>query len=58
MSCCEAPDPRVLEKNNRLFCGNCKRYLDRSAQQEGPDEPVPETTPPDVVASPSSEEKK
>lgn len=28
MSCCGSPDPAILEKNSRLFCRNCKRYLD------------------------------
>lgn len=48
MACCEAPSPRILEKNNRLFCGNCKRYLDQPPEPP-PDpvvlEPVEEETP-------------
>lgn len=27
-SCCDDPDPRFLEKNGRMFCNNCHRYLD------------------------------
>jgi hypothetical protein len=27
--CCEDPQPAILETNNRLFCRNCRRYLDR-----------------------------
>lgn len=34
MTCCESPDPALLEKNNRMFCRNCKRYLDNPPQEE------------------------
>ena len=27
--CCDDPQPAILETNNRLFCRNCRRYLDR-----------------------------
>lgn len=43
MACCEAPEPRILEKNGRLFCMNCKRYLSRESQQSEPDDGPPET---------------
>ena len=29
MGCCADPNPRILEKNGRLFCNNCRRYLDK-----------------------------
>ena len=32
MTCCDNPAPRVLESSGRLFCGNCRRYLDTAAQ--------------------------
>lgn len=38
MACCGSPSPRILEKNSRLFCGNCKRYLDQAPEPP----PVPE----------------
>lgn len=25
---CARPDPRILEKNGRLYCHTCRRYLD------------------------------
>lgn len=28
-SCCENPQPRILEKNGRMFCNNCHVYLDK-----------------------------
>lgn len=28
IQCCDDPQPRVLEKNHRPFCYNCRRYLD------------------------------
>lgn len=41
MACCDAPDPALLEKNNRMFCRNCRRYLDQQVQakEERDDEP-------------------
>lgn len=34
MACCGSPDPAILEKNSRLFCRNCKRYLDVPPNRE------------------------
>lgn len=47
MACCDNPSPRILEKNNRLFCGNCKRYLDQVPPPPPPEErdPLPESPP-------------
>lgn len=42
-SCCDNPQPRILERSGRLFCGSCKRYLDR--REEPAQEPLPETPP-------------
>lgn len=39
MACCGAPDPRILEKNGRSFCRNCRRYLD--VKVEDPPEAEP-----------------
>lgn len=36
MACCDAPDPRILEKNGRSFCRNCRRYLDAKPDEEPP----------------------
>lgn len=36
MACCENPAPRTLEKNGRVFCGNCKRYLTPAVLTEPP----------------------
>lgn len=47
MACCDKPDPRILEVNQRLFCASCKRYLDVQAAPE--QEPIPQTPPPDIV---------
>lgn len=30
-SCCDRPDPAILEKNGRLFCRNCRSYLDKQS---------------------------
>lgn len=38
MACCSNPDPHILEKNGRLFCRSCRRYLD---QRSSPPEPPP-----------------
>lgn len=38
MTCCERPEPRILERNGRLFCGNCRRYLDAPPRAEGDDD--------------------
>jgi hypothetical protein len=32
-ACCEKPDPRILAKNGRMFCANCKRYLDSPSKK-------------------------
>lgn len=36
-SCCEDPQPRVLERNARLFCYSCRRYLDAQNDQRPKD---------------------
>jgi len=28
-TCCDSPDPAILEKNGRLFCRSCRSYLDK-----------------------------
>lgn len=28
MACCEDPKPRILERNGRPFCANCRQWLD------------------------------
>lgn len=38
--CCDNPDPRIA-KNNRPYCHNCKKYLDRVPPPQLP-RPVPE----------------
>lgn len=38
MACCGSPDPAILEKNSRLFCRTCKRYLDVPPRNEDRDE--------------------
>lgn len=35
--CCEDPQPRILETNNRLFCRNCRLYLDRREEGDASD---------------------
>lgn len=40
-ACCDNPSPRILEKDGRLFCGNCRRYLDTKAKTD--QAPLPET---------------
>lgn len=42
-TCCDDPRPRMLESNGRMFCGNCKAYLDR---REPAQAPLPETPTP------------
>jgi uncharacterized Zn finger protein (UPF0148 family) len=27
-TCCDDPSPRVGVKSGRMFCGNCRQYLD------------------------------
>jgi hypothetical protein len=27
--CCDTPAPRISETTGRMFCANCRRYLDR-----------------------------
>lgn len=38
MTCCDSPDPAVLEKNNRMFCRSCRRYLDNPPETVEDDE--------------------
>ena len=35
-TCCENPEPRVMESSGRIFCANCFRYLDRSMPRRDP----------------------
>ncbi len=37
-TCCNKPDPRILEKNGRLFCHNCRQYLDKPTDGTRPKE--------------------
>lgn len=32
--CCDDPRPRILEKNGRQFCANCRRYLDKPSSRQ------------------------
>lgn len=53
MACCDDPQPAILEKNGRLFCRNCHRYL----SDPPPDrEPLPET-PPAIEEPPDIEDE-
>lgn len=31
---CTYPDPRILERNGRLFCQTCRRYLDAKPEDD------------------------
>ena len=28
MNCCNSPNPRISEKTGRMFCANCRSFLD------------------------------
>jgi len=32
MNCCDRPNPRISEKTGRMFCANCRAFLDIGPQ--------------------------
>jgi hypothetical protein len=40
-TCCDNPQPRVLESSGRLFCGSCRRYLDSATVTPQPTSQAP-----------------
>lgn len=41
VNCCERPNPRISEKTGRMFCANCRVFLDIGPQspKSVPDDP-------------------
>jgi len=44
-TCCDNPDPAILEKNGRLFCRSCRSYLDKPSDGARP------TASPDIAVA-------